>query len=169
MTLPNLLTFLRLILVVGVAAALERPDGNRIALVLFAVAAATDWLDGHLARRLHQTSELGALLDPLVDKVLVTAALVGLAARGVVPAWAVTLVLAREFLVSGFRVLVAKTGSILPAGWSGKIKTATQMAAITLLLYPVRPVGDWVFWASVALTAYSGAEYLWEGRLLLRG
>jgi CDP-diacylglycerol--glycerol-3-phosphate 3-phosphatidyltransferase len=180
MNLPNWITLSRLLLAVPFLIVLERPGLEWAALAIFVVASATDWVDGYLARKLNQVTSLGSLLDPLVDKVLVTGALVALAAKGAIPAWSVTLILFREFLVTGLRTLEAQRGVILSAGMLGKIKTTLQMIAIGFLLYALNPAGAGlmpgtmatiglvVYWAAVAMTFISGAQYLWIGRDLLR-
>ncbi len=166
MNLPNLITLLRLGIVPGLVYFLEVTGGNRIALVLFLIASMTDWVDGYLARKLNQTTALGALLDPLVDKVLVTAALLGLVAQDLVPAWSVTLVLTREFLITGLRTAAMSANILLAASWTGKTKTVLQMTAIALLLAGIQPYGTYAWWAAIVLTAYSGIEYLWQTRRL---
>jgi CDP-diacylglycerol--glycerol-3-phosphate 3-phosphatidyltransferase len=145
MTLPNGITLTRLALVIPLAVALEGGH-NLWALGIFLLGAGTDWIDGYLARKLNQTSNLGALLDPLVDKVLVTSALAGLTYQGLIPAWTVTVVLSREFLITGLRTAAMSAGIVLAASWWGKLKTTTQMIAIALF------------------TIGSGAEYLWQTR-----
>lgn len=181
MTLPMALTWLRILLIVPLAWAFEaapigRPEATGpwgwIAFGAFVVASITDWLDGVLARRWKQTSSLGSLLDPLADKVLVAAALVGLASRDVIPAWTVTLVLAREFLVTGLRVAVAEKGEgVVAAAWWGKVKAATQMVAVTLYLWPggtLKWAADPTYLMAIVLTVASGAEYVWKARHVLR-
>ena len=134
MNWPNLITFARLLLAIPFLVMLEGHGWEMVALGIFVVASLTDWLDGYLARKLNQVSELGKLMDPLVDKILVTGALVALTARGIIPAWSVTAILFREFLVTGLRAVEAARGVIIPAGWLGKVKAALQMIAIIALL-----------------------------------
>lgn len=168
MTIPNAITLARLALIVPLAIALE--GGHAMwALGLFAFASGTDWVDGYLARKLNQTSALGALLDPLVDKILVTAALAGLTYQGVIPAWSVTVVLSREFLITGLRAAAINAGIVLSASIWGKLKTVTQMAAILLLLASSAmptwmPVAQGIWWAAIVFTIGSGLEYLWQTR-----
>jgi CDP-diacylglycerol--glycerol-3-phosphate 3-phosphatidyltransferase len=180
MNWPNLVTFSRLALAVPFLLLLERPGTEAWALGLFVVASLTDWVDGYLARRLDQTTELGKLMDPLVDKLLVTGALVALTARGIVPAWSVTAILFREFLVTGLRALEAARGVIVPAGWLGKVKAAVQMIAIIALLWSLDGTGRALrpdalaqvavagYWLAVVLTIASGLQYGWAARRLLR-
>lgn len=166
MTLPNTITLIRLGLVPGLVYFLGVKGGNGIALGLFLVASMTDWVDGYLARKLNQTTALGALLDPLVDKVLVTAALLGLVAQDLIPAWSVTLVLTREFLITGLRTAAMSANIVLAASWSGKTKTVLQMVAISLLLAGFEPYATYMWWLAILMTAYSGIEYLWQTRRL---
>ncbi|NJO43972.1 MAG: CDP-diacylglycerol--glycerol-3-phosphate 3-phosphatidyltransferase [Cyanobacteria bacterium CRU_2_1] len=132
-----------------------------IALVIFLIAAGTDWLDGYLARKLNQVTDLGKFLDPLVDKLLVLAPLLSLIELRLIPAWGVFLILARELTIAGWRVNQA---TISGANIWGKLKTVTQIVAIALLIAPLSPA--WIlpsliaFWTSVALTLLSGAIYL---------
>jgi CDP-diacylglycerol--glycerol-3-phosphate 3-phosphatidyltransferase len=131
-----------------------------LALGIFLVAAATDWLDGYLARRLNQVTDLGKFLDPLVDKLLVLAPLLVLIELGSVPAWGVFLILARELAIAGWRV---KQTKISGANLWGKLKTVSQIGAIALLIAPLeawRLSALIAFWLSVALTLISGATYL---------
>lgn len=131
------------------------------ALAVFLLAAGTDWLDGYLARKLNQVTDLGKFLDPLVDKLLVLAPLLLLVEMGRIPAWSVFVILARELTIAGWRV---NQTSISGANLWGKLKTVSQIAAIALLLAPVMDAyGIWAigaFWVSVALTVISGAIYL---------
>lgn len=169
MNLPNSITFSRLLALPFLLYGLNNPtDQSRwICLVIFLVAAGTDWLDGYLARKLNQITELGKFLDPLVDKFLVLAPLLSLIELGQVPAWGVFLILARELVIAGWRVNPKLSGSSSISGaniW-GKLKTVSQIAAIALLIAPTPD--SWeipslvLFWISVALTWISGAIYLW--------
>jgi CDP-diacylglycerol--glycerol-3-phosphate 3-phosphatidyltransferase len=131
-------------------------------LAIFLIAALTDWLDGYLARKLNQVSELGKFLDPLVDKFLVLAPLMVLIELGKVPTWGVFLILARELAIAGWRVNQA---TISGANIWGKLKTVSQIVAIALLIAPLS--SEWqipsliAFWFSVAMTLISGGIYLW--------
>ena len=163
MNLPTWITVSRLIGVPILLYLLYQPTTQTrwIAVVIFLIAAGTDWLDGYLARRLNQVTDLGKFLDPLVDKLLVLAPLLALIELGQVPAWGVFLILARELAIAGWRVNQTK---ISGANIWGKLKTVSQIAAIALLVAPLPPT--WTtpalitFWASVALTLISGAIYL---------
>lgn len=142
---------------------LHDPSDRRrwLGFAVFLVAALTDWLDGYVARRFNQVSDLGKFLDPLVDKLLVIAALLVLVAWGTVPAWGVFLIVARELVIAGWRV---NQSSISGANRWGKLKTVTQIVAIALLISPLpnpwQTVGFTVFWLAVFATLMSGAVYL---------
>ena len=163
MTLPNWITLSRLLALPVLLYCLDNPttETRTVGLVVFLVAAATDWLDGYLARKLNQVTDLGKFLDPLVDKLLVLAPLLPLIQLGQVPAWGVFLILARELAIAGWRV--NKT-TITGANIWGKLKTVSQIIAIALLIAPL-PV-SWqipaivAFWISVAFTLISGVIYL---------
>lgn len=142
------------------------PQHRWIGLGIFLIAAATDWVDGYLARKLDQVTELGKFLDPLVDKLLVLAPFLILIEFGQVPAWGVFLILGRELAIAGWRVNPNITGNtqIQGANIWGKLKTVSQITAIAFLLAPLPT--DWqlpsliLFWLSVVLTLVSGAIYL---------
>ncbi|MBO9999708.1 MAG: CDP-diacylglycerol--glycerol-3-phosphate 3-phosphatidyltransferase [Cyanobacteria bacterium SID2] len=137
------------------------PIDRWIGLAIFSIAALTDWVDGYVARRFNQVSDLGKFLDPLVDKLLVFAPFLVLIEWGTIPAWGVFLILARELTVAGWRV---RQTTISGANWWGKIKTVAQITAIVLLLAPLSQAwtnaGLVAFWLSVVLTLVSGAIYL---------
>jgi CDP-diacylglycerol---glycerol-3-phosphate 3-phosphatidyltransferase len=163
MNLPNWITVSRLFCLPLLLFLLYQPAvrAQWMALAVFLVAAGTDWLDGYLARRLNQVTELGKFLDPLVDKFLVLAPLLVLIELGVIPAWGVFLILGRELAIAGWRI---NQTTIVGANIWGKLKTVSQIAAIALLIAPLGQ--DWrlpglvAFWVSVALTLISGAIYL---------
>jgi CDP-diacylglycerol--glycerol-3-phosphate 3-phosphatidyltransferase len=168
MNLPTWITVSRLLAVPLLLYGLRTPtiEGRWFMLVVFLVAAGTDWVDGYLARKLNQVTELGKFLDPLVDKLLVLAPLLALIEVGQVPAWGVFLILARELTIAGWRVNPSLQGStaIQGANLWGKLKTVSQIVAIALLLAPLderwRLSSLIAFWLSVALTLISGAIYL---------
>lgn len=169
MNLPTWITVSRLLAVPAILSGLaNQPTATVrwIVLVIFLLAAGTDWLDGYLARRLNQITDLGKFLDPLVDKLLVLAPLLMLIELGQVPAWGVFLILARELTIAGWRVNPAlQGGSAIPgANLWGKLKTVTQIAAIGLLIAPLPPIWNLpslvAFWLSVALTLLSGMIYI---------
>ncbi|MCL2587988.1 MAG: CDP-diacylglycerol--glycerol-3-phosphate 3-phosphatidyltransferase [Oscillospiraceae bacterium] len=139
-----------------------------LALAIFVLASATDWVDGYIARRFNQISNFGKFMDPLADKLLVTAALLLFVQWGRMGAWVLMAVLAREFAVSGLRMMAAANGKVIAAGWSGKVKTAVTMLGIILMLTTFHDTvvfGSWTIddlaIAGILLTTvYSGAEYL---------
>lgn len=191
MNLPNRLTLGRLVLTAFFVAFLSSSThwGDVVALALFIVASATDWLDGYLARKLNQMTNFGKLMDPLADKVLVASALICLIPSKEnhvgIPAWAVIIIITREFLITGLRQLAAGQGVILPADNLGKHKTAWQLITILFflillaagdcfgdesrwLLFLGQRIGPILIGITVVLTIYSGLAYLWKNRTLLR-
>ena len=165
--LPTWITFSRLLGVPIVLVALLDPTDFRrwLSVIVFVIFAGTDWLDGYLARKLNQVTDLGKFLDPLVDKLLVMAPLMALVGLGEIPAWGVFLILARELAISGWRVNPAfQQGGVPGAGIWGKVKTVVQIVAIAILLAPLSGIwhtsGIVLFWAAVALTWISGLLYL---------
>ena len=187
MNLPNFLTLIRMALVpVFIVFFYLGQSVDRIycvcAFIIFVVASATDAIDGHIARNRGLITNFGKLMDPLADKVLTTAAFIVFVDVHIIPAWMVIVILAREFIITGLRGVAAAEGVVIPAGFSGKLKTVFQMLAICLILLDSAigngPVthGFWVFvsgagiiclWVAVVLTVYSGIKYLWNGRKLL--
>ncbi len=163
MNLPTWITVSRLLAVPLLLYGLHDPSDRWrwFCLGVFLLAAGTDWLDGYLARRWQQVTDLGKFLDPLVDKLLVLAPLLALVELGQVPAWGVFLILARELTIAGWRVNQAQ---IRGANLWGKLKTVSQIAAIALLIAPLPD--PWqlptlmLFWVAVALTLISGGIYL---------
>jgi CDP-diacylglycerol--glycerol-3-phosphate 3-phosphatidyltransferase len=186
MNLPNQLTVFRL----GLAAAfvfvlsLGFRGQFTVAAVLFALAAFTDYLDGAIARRRNLITDFGKLMDPLADKILTASAFVLLAVDHAIPAWAVIVIISREFLITGLRTLAGAKGIVLPAEKLGKHKTAWQMITIVYFLVLL----SWREWVrddslalsaawnlggaalvgvTVVLTVYSGLAYFWRNRALL--
>ena len=140
MNLANKLTLIRIFLVpvfLLFIATKDIPYGSFIATFIFILASLTDKLDGYVARSRNQITNFGKFMDPLADKLLVTAALISLVELHVVPAWAAVVIIAREFAVSGLRSIAAAQGRVIAASWWGKIKTVIQIIAIILLLLKV--------------------------------
>jgi len=140
MNLANKLTIGRIFLVpvfLLFIAAKDIPYGTFIATIIFIIASLTDKLDGYIARSRNQITTFGKFMDPLADKLLVTAALISLVELQVVPSWAAIIIIAREFAVSGLRTIAAADGKVIAASWWGKIKTVIQIIAIILLLLEV--------------------------------
>jgi CDP-diacylglycerol--glycerol-3-phosphate 3-phosphatidyltransferase len=186
MNLPNKLTVSRFVLTGFFVAclSLQFPFNHTLALALFIVATVTDWLDGQIARRRNLITDFGKLMDPLADKILTAAAFVCLVPLHALPAWVVIVIVAREFLITGLRLLAGAKGVVLPAEKLGKHKTAWQMATIIffLLLLAVQDMTfahqTWATWAwnyvgaamvtvTTVLTVYSGAGYFWKNRSLI--
>jgi CDP-diacylglycerol--glycerol-3-phosphate 3-phosphatidyltransferase len=169
-TAPNWLTVTRVVLVpVYVVLLLGGvPAGDVAAAVVFAVAALTDRLDGQMARSSNTTSTFGAFLDPLADKLLVSCALIALVSLDRLPAWVAMLVVAREFAVTGLRLLVASE-VVIAASWLGKWKTTLQMAAILALTLdsPYELLNAALVGGAVVLTVWSGVDYFVRSRHLL--
>ena len=131
-----------------------------VSLAIFVVASLTDYLDGYIARKYQQVSDFGKFLDPLADKLLTIAAMTMFCEWGMFPAWALMLVLTREFAVTGLRLVAVGKGNVIAAGWSGKIKTASTMIGLCVLMAFPTPVIAWVVTAVIVLTTlYSGTEY----------
>lgn len=195
MNLPNAITLSRLILTAAfiLFAAFESTWGHLTALILFIVAAASDFLDGWLARKMNLVTPLGKLLDPLADKILVCAAFVLLTAKGICPVWITALIIGREFLVTGLRQIAIEAGQVLAADNLGKWKTTFQLTylitgLIWLTLETMTTIPSWLkpfhilttpwgenAWLmpislgiAVALTVISGWNYLWSSRYLLK-
>ena len=174
--LPNLLTLSRIVAIPLVIICLwfETPWGQWLAMVIFVIAAVTDWFDGYFARRYHQISRLGRFLDPIADKLLVAAALVMLVRNGPlhgIHVLAALIILAREILVSGLREFLAELRVGLPVSQLAKWKTAAQMTAIAFLLvgaagpngFPTVAIGLALIWIAAALTIVTGYDYLRTG------
>ncbi len=131
------------------------------ALAVFIIASATDFVDGYIARKYAQVSDFGKFLDPLADKLLVIAAMAMFCEWGIVPAWALMIVLTREFAVTGLRLVAVGKGTVIAAGWSGKVKTASTMIGLCVMM--AFPTIGWLCTAVtgviVVTTVYSGVEY----------
>jgi CDP-diacylglycerol---glycerol-3-phosphate 3-phosphatidyltransferase len=172
LNLPNVLTLLRILLVPVLVAALvqEGGGGDTLAAAVFVVASITDALDGWIARRQKSVSTFGKLMDPLADKLLVTAALVSLVSLDRVSAWVAMVIIAREFAVTGLRQLAMEHGEVIPASIWGKIKTVAQVAMVLVLIL-VEDSPAWVdglVWVTVAITVVSGADYFFGFRSLIQ-
>ncbi|KKE78428.1 CDP-diacylglycerol--glycerol-3-phosphate 3-phosphatidyltransferase [Oceanobacillus caeni] len=144
----------------------ELPVAHFIAALIFIIASTTDWVDGYIARKHNLVTNLGKFLDPLADKLLVSAALILLIEMGYAPAWVVIIIISREFAVTGLRLVAAGEGIVLAAGSMGKIKTATQMIAIAILLlhnfpfsYFGLPIGIIMLYIALFFTVLSGIDY----------
>lgn len=162
MNTPNKLTLLRILMipVFLVILYIDFPYHQYVALAVFILASATDFVDGYLARRDNMVTDFGKFMDPLADKMLVMSAMLWFVEVGRMPAWALLIVVVREFAVSGLRLVAVDNGRVIAAAWSGKVKTFSTMVGICLMLLPVPPVVDLVVVAVIVVTTvYSGVEY----------
>lgn len=167
MNTANKLTLTRIVLIplFLVVLYLDFPFNRYLALAIFVLASVTDFIDGYIARHYDQFTDFGKFMDPLADKLLVMAALIWFVAEGRFPAWALLIVVAREFAVTALRLVAVEGGRVIAAGWSGKVKTASTMVGICLMLLPVPPVVDALVAAVVVVTtAYSGVEYFLKNK-----
>ncbi|MFZ5966528.1 MAG: CDP-diacylglycerol--glycerol-3-phosphate 3-phosphatidyltransferase [Bacillota bacterium] len=177
MNLANKLTIARIFLVpVFMIFLLNKiPYGTLIAAGIFTVAAITDTLDGYIARSRNQITKFGKFMDPLADKLLVTAALVSLVQMDKLPAWMVVVIISREYIISILRAIAASEGIVIAASWWGKLKTLTQIIAIIAILmdnYPFRLIGfpfsTIALWVALILTIISGVDYVYLNRSILK-
>lgn len=203
MNLPNKLSLFRIVIIpvfllcllseqiLGVESPLLHGLLMVLALILTIIVAVTDWADGKIAREQNLSTSLGKLLDPLADKIFVTAALIGFVEIGIIPAWSVIIIIAREFLITGLRSIAADKGRVIGADTLGKHKTGWQLGVIIagIFLMAVQdlniaagaPVAPWlllnistlIIWGMLTvvllLTVDSGVGYLWKNRDLFRG
>ena len=169
MNLPNKLTILR-ILLIPVCLSLWAAGWPVGAAAVFALAAATDFFDGYIARKQGIVTVFGKFADPVADKLLVLTALIFLSADGRIPAWAVCIVAARELMVDGLRLVAVGKGNVIAAGWLGKIKTNLQYFCVLSAM--LLPLGHWLTLTlsilMAAMTVWSGAQYFWASRDVFR-
>ena len=173
MNTPNKLTVARMILVPFLVVFLLTGWGgeaNRwICLAIFVAASVTDWFDGHLARKYNLITNFGKFMDPLADKLLVCSAMICMIEVDKLPAWVVIIIIGREFIISGFRLIAAENGIVIAANYWGKFKTVSQMIMIILLMLDfggVFAVLTQIFiWLSVALTIISLLTYIMQNRI----
>lgn len=190
MNLPNKLTVLRIFMIpIFMLVALapldwgtltfsntELPITQLIAAIIFAVASITDWLDGKIARKHNLVTNFGKFADPLADKMLVMTAFVVLVEQGKAAAWIVAIIVCRELAVTGLRLLLVEDGEVMAAAWPGKVKTATQMVAIILLLInniPFAalsiPLDAIMLYTCLIATIYSGVDYFIKNKHVFKG
>lgn len=168
MNIANKLTLFRVILIPFFLLSLyliDAPFGNLIGVSLFIIASLTDFLDGYLARSRNLVTNFGKFMDPLADKLLVSSALIYFVESGDLPAWIVIVIISREFVISGFRIVAAKEGIVMAAGWWGKIKTAITMVMIIVILFNFNFTGIVVIeqiliYASLFFTVVSALDYI---------
>lgn len=174
MNLPNKLTVLRVVMIPFFVVFMLADLGSWskwAALIVFVVASMTDWLDGYLARRDHLVTDFGKFMDPLADKLLVCSALICLTDMDRIPSWVVIIIIGREFIISGFRLIASDNGVVIAANYWGKAKTVCQMI-MTIVL--IADLGSGVYlleqvliYASLLLTVISLVTYLWQNRKVL--
>lgn len=186
MNLPNKLTILRIFMIpvfillmwlpsslLGEMSILQSqiPILHFLAMLVFAIASITDYLDGVIARRYHLVTNFGKFADPLADKMLVMTAFIMLISLNLAPAWVISIIVCRELAVTGLRLLLVKDGEVMAAAWPGKIKTATQMLAILFLLTDDLffkaigvPIGQILLYSCLVFTIYSGVDYFVKNR-----
>ena len=176
MNLPNKLSILRIAMIPLMVALLypDTPACNWLAAGVFALAALTDFLDGHIARKRNLITDLGRFLDPVADKLLVLSAMIMLIKHGLMPAWVTVLILARELAVDGLRMVAVAQGRVIAASWPGKVKTVSQIVLVLWLMVTRIPVSNhWLgviimIWV-IMITVWSGLDYLYKNGDALRG
>ncbi|MEA2148558.1 MAG: CDP-diacylglycerol---glycerol-3-phosphate 3-phosphatidyltransferase [Solirubrobacteraceae bacterium] len=173
LNLPNVLTLLRILLVPVLVVALldETANGDLLAAIVFALASATDAMDGYLARTRNDITTFGKLMDPIADKLLIISALVALVSLHRLAAWVAMVIIARELTVTVTRMQATQQGVVIAANWWGKAKTIVQVAAIFVLIVAGQPTPAWVdalVYGAVAITIVSGIDYFFGLRRVLR-
>ena len=174
MNLPNKLTMFRVVLIPFFIVFLLipiTPYDKWIALAVFIIASLTDLLDGKIARKYHLVTNFGKFMDPLADKLLVCSALICLIELNKIPSWMVIIIIAREFIISGFRLVASDNGVVIAASYWGKFKTTFQMAAVCLLIADIEAlfwVTQAVLWIAVALTIVSLIDYLIKNKDVMK-
>lgn len=174
LNLPNTITLIRIAMIPLIILFLLLPISGKylISAILFVVAAATDGLDGHIARSRNLVTTLGKFLDPLADKLLILATLICLLALDKAGAVAIILILTRELVITGLRAIAADKGVVIAASYFGKFKTVSQIVSITYILlagqFTVLPefIGTILLWIAVIITILSGADYLYKAKEL---
>ena len=174
MNLPNTLTSIRMFLIIPFVMIMQiAPDGKGrfAALAIFIIASITDFLDGYIARKNHLVTNFGKFMDPLADKLLVSAAMICLVSMDRLPAWMVIIIISREFAISGFRLIAADNGIVIAASWWGKFKTVSQMIMIILLIANLGGVftvlENLFMWIALILTVVSLVDYIWKNKKVL--
>ena len=176
MNLPNTLTTIRIILIVPFVMIMQiTPDGNGrfAALAIFIIASMTDFLDGYIARKNHLVTNFGKFMDPLADKLLVCSAMICLISTGQLPAWIVIIIISREFIISGFRLIASDNGVVIAASYWGKFKTTFQMLMVIVLIIDIpNPVFDVIgtvlIYVALALTIISLIDYIIKNKDVLK-
>lgn len=187
MNLPNKLTIFRMILIVPFVllllggfhgwgwftaifgGILEYVD--YIALAIFIIASLTDMIDGKIARKYNLVTNFGKFMDPLADKLLVCSAMIALVEMGRIPSWVVIIIISREFIISGFRLIASDNGVVIAASYWGKFKTTFQMVMVCLMIANIPALSvltDIVMWIALILTVVSLADYLWKNKEVMK-
>ncbi|MCI8844921.1 MAG: CDP-diacylglycerol--glycerol-3-phosphate 3-phosphatidyltransferase [Kineothrix sp.] len=175
MNLPNKLTILRIVMipffVLFMLFPVTGPSDKWIALALFIAASLTDLLDGHIARKYNLITNFGKFMDPLADKLLVCSALICLVELGRIPSWIVIVIIAREFIISGFRLIASDNGVVIAASYWGKFKTTFQMVMICLMIANMDALSlltNIIMWIALVLTVVSLLDYLIKNRDIMK-
>lgn len=185
MNLPNKLTIFRMILIVPFVLLLLRGNGgwfgqlseetgklvDYIALAIFIIASLTDLIDGKIARKYNLVTNFGKFMDPLADKLLVSAAMIALVELNRIPAWVVIIIISREFIISGFRLVASDNNVVIAAGYWGKFKTVFQMVMVCLMIADIpglQVLTNVIMWIALALTIISMVDYLLKNKDVMR-
>ncbi|WP_029233370.1 CDP-diacylglycerol--glycerol-3-phosphate 3-phosphatidyltransferase [Butyrivibrio sp. VCB2006] len=180
MNLPNKLTVLRVVLIPFFVAFLLLSPGNDtfkwIAMAIFILASLTDMLDGKIARKYNLITDFGKFMDPLADKLLVCSAMICLIELGRIPSWIVVIIIAREFIISGFRLIAADNGRVIAASYWGKFKTTFQMIMVILMIANLGDIVPFynlvtqiIMWVALALTIISLVDYIVKNKDVMSG
>lgn len=186
MNLPNKLTIFRVILIVPFVVVLLGGDAGwfgsnllipeLVALAVFIIASLTDMIDGKIARKYNLITNFGKFMDPLADKLLVSAALIALVAMERIPAWVVIIIISREFIISGFRLVAADNRVVIAASYWGKFKTTFQMGMVCMMIVDLSGFWPWfgiatdvVMWIALVLTVVSLVDYLIKNKAVMKG
>lgn len=175
MNLPNKLTVIRMIMIVPFVFIMLTdvcgPMSKWIALAIFVIASLTDLLDGKIARKYNLVTNFGKFMDPLADKLLVCSAMICLVEMGKIPSWIVIIIISREFIISGFRLIASDNGRVLAASYWGKFKTTFQMVMVCLMIANIEAiqlVTDICMWIALALTVISLVDYIVKNKDVMK-
>lgn len=180
MNVPNKLTIVRMFLIIPFVVLMLGSNAgwfggalwaDYVALVIFIIASLTDLIDGKIARKYNLVTNFGKFMDPLADKLLVCAAMIALIEMGRIPAWVVIVIISREFIISGFRLVASDNGVVIAAGYWGKWKTTFQMIMVCLMIADIQAiqlVTDIVMWIALALTVISLIDYLVKNKDVMK-
>jgi len=173
--LPNQLTILRVLMIpvfVCILLFMKKPAANYIAAIIFIVASLTDTADGYIARKYNLITVFGKFMDPLADKLLVCSAMICLVDLGRIESWIVIIIIAREFIISGFRLIAVEKGTVIAANYWGKFKTVSQMVMVILMVANLggvfNTIGQIFKWLALALTVISLVTYMMQNKDVLK-